>query len=78
MKVKFGNIDNVERFIQIASEMQSGIIVKCGSMESDAKSPVGMLRFNTDAVLTVTVVEPYENEEEELEQALKDMGVFVC
>ena len=77
MKVKFNDLDQMEKFIQIASELQSGVVVECGSMASDAKSPVGMMCFNTNTVLDVLVVEPYVNEAEELKDALNNMGVLV-
>lgn len=57
MKVRFRNIDDIERFVGLASQLQSDVIVGSGNRVVDGKSSLGMMQLNLNEEYIVSFVD---------------------
>ncbi len=75
MKVKFKDIDAIEQFIGLASQLQSDVIVGSGNRVVDGKSSLGMMQLNLNEEYVVSFVDRDPTETDAFIEVLKDRGI---
>lgn len=77
MKVKFQNIDEIERFIGLASRIASDVFVGSGSRIIDGKSSIGMMQLCFNKEYELSIIDRDPTETDAFIELLKDKGIAV-
>ena len=75
MKVRFRDIDDIERFISMASRISSDVFVGSGSRVIDGKSSVGMMQLSFNKEYELSFVDRDPMETDAFIELLKEKGI---
>ena len=75
IRIKFKCTDDVLRFVSIANECNSDIIVSYGHIDFDGKSTVGMMNIPVNKILNVQINSINPDEEEKFYKTIKEYRV---
>lgn len=77
MKVKFRNIDAIETFVGLASQLQSDVFVGSGNRVIDGKSSLGMMQLDLNKEYEISFVDRDPIETDAFIDVLKDKEIAV-
>ena len=77
MKVNFKNLDAIETFVGLASQLQSDVFVGSGSRVIDGKSSLGMMQLDINKEYEISFVDRDPYETDAFLDVLKDKGIAI-
>lgn len=76
-KIKLNAVDDVKRFVRIATNMESDVFLHLGRQVVDGTSLLGIFALDLTKVLDLEIVEKVDGECEKFVAELREMGVLV-